>query len=129
MVAWLITMVPGLSEEVITALNPRLSNHSVGAIMERLYVERFFGLGGLLEYAKTGKTRCPWQGATVDGVPWSEEVWCGSGDQYFWARKVEKLRVVTDKDGNERLTWSERKRPDLSAFREALGLPPLEVKS
>jgi hypothetical protein len=44
MVAWLITMVPGVSEEVVSMLNPRLADHSVGSIMERLYVERFFGL-------------------------------------------------------------------------------------
>ena len=123
MVAWLITMVPGVQEEVITILNYRLSHRTVGAIMERLYVERREGLSGLLEYTKTGKARCPWTISVVDGVPWGEEIWCGSGDRCFWARKVDDLRVVIDPDRKERFVWTERKRPDLSKVRETLGLP------
>lgn len=129
MVAWLITMVPGPTEEVITVLNYRLSNRTVGAIMERLYVEKHEGLSSLIEYAKTGKAKCPWKPAMIDGVPWSEELWCGSGDRIFWARKVDNLKVITDKYGQEKLTWSERKRPDLTAVRKALGLPAPEGKS
>lgn len=115
-------MVPGPREEVITVLNYRLSHRTVGAIMERMYIEKREGLNGVVEYAKTGKARCPWRLATVDGVPWSDELWCGSGDRVFWARKVDNLHVVEDSEGRERLSWSERKRPDLSAVREALGL-------
>jgi len=120
-VAWLITMVPGAHEEVITILNYRLSNRTVGAIMERLYVERREGLSDLLEYTKTGKARCPWKISTVNGVPWGEELTCGSGDRFFWARKVDDIRVVTDPAGRDRFVWKERKRPDLSKIRDALG--------
>lgn len=116
-------MVPGPTQEVITVLNYRLSSRTVGAIMERMYVEKRQDLIDLVEYAKTGKTRCPWKLSTVDGVPWSEELWCGSGDRIFWARKVDNLQVIRDKDGMETLTWSERKRPDFTAVRKALGLP------
>ena len=123
MVAWLITMVPGVQEEVITVLNFRLSSNSVGAVMERLYVERREGLSALLEYIKTGKARCPWKHGTVDGVPYSEELWCGSGDRIFWARKVDHLKVVTDEHGHEKFVWTERKRPDFSQIRQTLGLP------
>ena len=123
MVAWLITMVPGVQEEVITVLNYRLSNKTVGPIMERLYIERREGLSGLLEYIKTGKARCPWKLANIDGVPYSDELWCGSGDRLFWARKVDNLKVVIDEHGHEKFVWTERKRPDLSQVREALGLP------
>lgn len=123
MVAWLITMVPGTTEEVITVLNYRLSSRTVGAIMERMYIERREGLSSLVEYAKTGKARCPWKPKNVDGVPWSEELWCGSGDRFFWARKVDNLKVIINNNGQDELTWTERKRPDLTAFRDALGLP------
>ena len=123
MVAWLITEVPNPKEVVITILNYRLSNSSVGGVMERLYVERREGLSSLLEYTKTGRARCPWKRAVVDGVPWSEEVWCGSGDRFYWGRKVDDLRVVLDEEGREKLVWKERKRPDLSDVRKALGLP------
>ena len=128
MVAWLITMVPGTTEEVITILNYRLSHRTVGVFMERLYVERREGLSGFLEYTKTGKANCPWKLATVDGVPWSEELWCGSGDRVFWARKVDNLKVINDENGCEKFVWRERKRPDLTAVREALGLPAPESK-
>ena len=128
MVAWLISMVPGVTEEVITILNYRLSNRTVGVIMERLYVQRREGLRGLLEYTRTGKARSPWQNTTLDGIPWGEELICGSGDRFFWARKVENLKVHIDENGDEKFTWTERKRPDLSKFRETLGLPPLERK-
>ena len=87
MVAWLISMVPGVNEEVITILNYRLSNRTVGTIMERLYVERREGLSGLIEYTRTGKAKYPWKLAIVDGVPWSEELWCGSGDRFFWVSR------------------------------------------
>ncbi len=123
MVAWLITMVPGVEEDVITVLNYRLSSSRVAAIMERLYVERREGLSSLLEYTKTGKPRCRARVSIVDGVPWSEELMCGSGDRFFWARKVDNLHVVTEVGGRERLIWTERKRPDLSGVRESLGLP------
>lgn len=123
MVAWLITMVPGPTQEVITILNYRFSERTVGAIMERMYVEKFGGLSGLVEYAKTGKAKSPWKPTLVDGVPWAEEMLCGSGDRVFWARKVDNLKVITDENGREELTWDDRKRPDFTAFREALGLP------
>jgi hypothetical protein len=121
-------MVPGPSGEVITILNYRLSHRTVGAIMERLYVEKREGLSGLLKYTKTGKASCPWELAIVDGVPWSEELWCGSGDRIFWARKVDNLKVIKDENGREKFIWRERKRPDLTAVRKALGLPVLESK-
>lgn len=129
MVAWLISMVPGINEEVITILNYRLSNRTVGAIMERLYIERREGMNSLLEYTKTGKAKCPWQGTTVDGVPWGEELFCGSGDRFFWARRVDNLKVIVDENGREKFTWTERKRPDLSKVREALRVPPLKDNS
>jgi hypothetical protein len=128
MVAWLISMVPGTTQEVITILNYRLSPRTVGAIMERLYIERRAGLSVLLEYTKTGKANCPWKSARVDGVPWSEELWCGSGDRFSWARKVDNLKVINDENGREKFVWTERKRPDLSAVREAHGPPSLEGK-
>jgi len=121
-------MVPGTTEKVITILNYRLSHRTVGVFMERLYVERREGLSGLLEYTKTGKANCPWKLATVDGVPWSEELWCGSGDRIFWARKVDNLKVINDENGCEKFVWRERGRPDLTAVREALGLPAPESK-
>ena len=80
-------------------------------------------MSGLLEYIKTGKARCPWRNSVVDGVPWGEEIWCGSGDRIFLARKVDDLRVAIDPVGKERFLWTERKRPDLSRVRDALGLP------
>jgi len=126
MVAWLITMVPGVKEEIITILNYRLSQSTVGAIMERLYIERREGLIGQLEYAKTGKARCPWKSATIDGIPYTEELWCGSGDRVFWARKVDKVKVTTDQYGHEKLVWAERERPDFSALRKTIGLSALE---
>jgi hypothetical protein len=123
-VAWLITMVPCLpEEEVVTVLNPRMSSSRVGAIMERLYIERREGLNSLLEYTKTGKARCPWKFSTNDGVPWSDDIWCGSGDRYFRARKVDNLRVVVGAGGHETLVWTERKPPDLSGLKETLGHP------
>ena len=128
MVAWLITMVPGPTEEVITILNYRLSHCTVGAIMERLYIEKREGLSSLLEYARTGKANCRWKLATVDGVPWAEELWCGSGDRIFWARKVDNLKVIKDENGREKFVWRERKRPDLTLVHEALSLSPLESK-
>jgi len=118
-------MVPEIKEEVITILNYRLSGRKVGAIMEQFYVDRQNGLSSRLEYARTGKARCPWRNAVIDGVP-SEELWCGSGDRFFWARKVANLKVIADEHGYEKLVWTERKRPDLSKIREALGLPPPE---
>jgi hypothetical protein len=129
MVAWLITEVPNPTDVVMTVLNYRLSGSTVGSIMERLYVERRLGLFALLEYAKTGKTPAPWKHGTLDGLPWSEEVWCGSGDRFYWGRKVDSLKITSDGQGPERLIWAERKRPDLSHIREAIGLPPLEEVS
>jgi hypothetical protein len=122
-------MVPGTTEEVITILNYRLSHRSVGSIMERLYVEKCEGLNSRLEYTKTRRANCPWKIATVDGVPWAEELWCGSGDRFFWARKVDNLKVIKDESGHEKFVWRERKRPDVTAVRIALGLPFLESKS
>jgi hypothetical protein len=90
--------------------------------MERLYIERHEGLSALLEYTKAGKAFSPWKFTTLNGIPWSEELWCGSGDRYFWARKVEKLRVIHDENGREKYLWTERKRPDLSHVRETIGL-------
>ena len=129
MVAWLITEVPNPTDVVVTVLGHGLSGSTVGSIMERLYVERKLGLGGLLEYVKTGKTPAPWKHATLDGIPWSEEVCCGSGDRFYWGRKVDDLKVESDCRGSERLIWSERKRPDLLHIRKALGLPALEEGS
>jgi hypothetical protein len=127
MVAWLITMVPGIEEHVVTILNYRLSSKSVGAIMEQLYVDQRMGLESRLEYAKTGKGSCPTRISLVDGIPYGEELWCGSGDRYFWARKVDNLCTTTDEQGNVKLTWTERKRPDFSEIRELLGQPALEA--
>lgn len=129
MVAWLITEVPNPTDVVVTVLNYRLSGSTVGSIMERLYVERRLGLFALLEYVKTGKTPAPWKHATLDGLPWSEEVWCGSGDRFYWGRKVDNLKITSDGQCPERLIWSERKRPELSHIREAIGLPALEEAS
>ncbi len=92
--------------------------------MERLYVERRGGLTALLEYARTGKARCPWQFATICGIPWGEEVICGSGDKFYHGRKVDGLKIVRLPSGDERLTWQERPRPDFSELRETLGLRP-----
>ena len=122
MVAWLITMVPGKEEKIIAILNYRLSSKKVGVLMEQLYANQRQDLCVRLEYAKTGKARCPWRYSLVDGAPYAGELWCGEGDRYFWARTVDNLQVITDKYGNERLTWTERKRPDLRGVREALGL-------
>lgn len=121
MIAWLITMTPGSTEEVITVLNYRLSSRTVGAIMERMYIEKREGLSSLVEYAKIGKANCPWKQSVFDSIPYDEKLWCGSGDRYFWARKVDNLEITTDKDGHEKLTWTERKRPDFTAVRKALG--------
>lgn len=121
MVAWLITMVPGVEQRVITVLNHRLSSRTVGKYMEQLYVEHRMGLSTRLEYAKSGISPCPARFTLVDGVPYADELWCGSGDRCFWARKVEYLRVTTDEHGSERLVWRERKCPDLSKFRDLLG--------
>jgi hypothetical protein len=121
MVAWLVTLVPGIQEQVVTILNYRLSGKKVAKIVEQLYVDQRMDFADRLEYARTGKSSCPAKPASVDGVPYSEEVLCGSGDRFFWARKVDDLRVTTDEEGNERLTWNERKRPDLSEIRERFG--------
>jgi hypothetical protein len=121
MVAWLVTMVPGIEEHVVTILNYRLSSRRVAEIIEQLYVDQRMGLATRLEYAKTGKSSCPARLALVDGVPYAEELWCGSGDRFLWARKVEDLHVTTDEHGNEKLTWKERKRPGLSKIRELFG--------
>ena len=129
MVAWLITEVPNPTDVVVTVLNYRLSGSTVGTIMERLYVERRLGLFAVLEYVKTGKTPAPWKHATLDGLPWSEEVWCGSGDRFYWGRKVDNLKITSDGQRSECLTWAERKRPDLSHIREAIDLPTLEEAS
>ena len=122
MVAWIVTMEPG-EHEVITILNYRLSGKRVGKIIEQLYVDQRMDLGSRLAYAKTGQTRCPAKYALVDEVPYGEELWCGSGDRFFWARKVDDLKVIVDKAGNEKLVWKERKRPDLSKIRELFGTP------
>jgi hypothetical protein len=129
MVAWLVTEVPNPSDVIVTVLSYRLSGSTVGSIIERLYVERRLGLHALVEYTKSGATPAPWRHAVVDGLSWSEEVWCGSGDRFYWGRKVDKLKVVSADSGVERLTWVERKRPDLSHVREAIGLPPLRNAS
>lgn len=121
MVAWIITAVPGARQEIITILNYRLSGSKVGKIMEQLYVDQGMGLRARVEYAKNGNTRCPARNSLIDGVPYSEELVCGSGDRFFWARKVNDLREVTNQDGKEQLIWNERKRPDFSDLRELLG--------
>lgn len=41
---------------------------------------------------------------------------------FFGQEKLTIYGVITDEDGREKLTWSERKRPDLTAVSEALGL-------
>lgn len=120
MVAWIITMVPSPDQEIITILNYRLSGSKVGKIMEQLYMDQRMGMSARVEYAKSGNTRCPVQNAIVDGIPYGEELLCGSGERYFWARKVDDLRVAVDKDGREQLKWKERKRPDLGNLRNLL---------
>jgi hypothetical protein len=127
MVAWLVTMVPGIEEHVVTILNYRLSSRRVAEIIEQLYVDQRMGLANRLEYAKTGKSSCPARLALVDGVPYAEELWCGTGDRFFWARKVDDLHVTADEHGNEKLTWKEGKRPDLSKIRELFGPPASEL--
>jgi hypothetical protein len=123
MVAWIITEVPGVREEVIMILNYRRSGSKVCKILEQLYIDRWMGLNGRLDYAKTGRTPYPAHYALVDGVPYGEELWCGSGDRFLYARKVDDLRVTIDDDGNEQLVWKERKRPDFSKFQESLRSP------
>jgi hypothetical protein len=58
--------------------------------------------------------------AVVDGVPYAEELYCGDGQRFLWARKVDKLRVATRPDGQEHLVWEERPRPDLRGLGEIL---------
>ena len=105
MVAWLITMVPGIDQRIITVLNHRLSGKTVAQIMEQLYVHQLTGNASRLRYAKTRKSDCPARMAIVDGLPYADEWWCGSGDRFFWARRVKDLQVTTDEHGNERMVW------------------------
>jgi len=118
-VAWLITMVPGRTEEVIAILNCRCSGSTVANVMEHLYIMRRCDPSVVLAHAVTGKTPYPAQYSIVDGVSWTEELMCGSGDRRFWARKVDSLRVEDDGHGREIFKWSERKRPDLRDVAEA----------
>jgi len=126
MVAWLITEAPGITEKVVAVVNYRRSSSYVGQLMEQLYVLKHHDPSSWLEYAKSGATRCAARPAVVDGIHRGEELWCGSGDRYFWARKVDNLRAETDEYGREHLLWTERTRPDLKKFVEALkpSMPP-----
>jgi hypothetical protein len=121
MIAWLITVVPSPTEEVVTILNYRCSSRTVGQTMERLYLERFAGLAARLRYAKNGETRYPYRLTVLNKLPCSDELWCGGGDRLFRARKVDNLKVTTTSHGSESLMWMERARPDLRDIAEIIG--------
>lgn len=113
-------MVPSPDEEIIAVLNYRKSSKFVAKLMEQLYAMKRYDPSAILEYTVTGKAPCLAWHPPIDGIPWGEELVCGSGDRFFWARKVENLHVEKDEYGVEHFKWRERKRPDLRDIAEIL---------
>jgi hypothetical protein len=61
----------------------------------------------------------PAQFGALDGVPRQGEIICGH-NPYLRARLVDDFSVEIEAEGNEKPTWKERPRPDVSWIRNKL---------
>jgi len=114
--SWLITWEAEgdwvkIENKVAAILNYRLEGDSVREIVELLYVNRY-SLSARLAYAKNKKNiPRPAQFYTLGGVPWTGRITCGY-QPCLYARLVDDIRVQTDDNGEEVLTWKERPIPE-----------------
>lgn len=97
---------------LVAILSSRLSAETVKDFVERFYVSCTGSPAEKLAYAKD-RRRFPYRPEfdRINGVPYEGRIWCGD-NPFLHARFVDNLKVDFEEDGEERLTWDERDRPD-----------------
>lgn len=117
--AWLVTWEwignhTKRKDKIAAILNWRLSPKRVAEIIEIIYANEFYTLEERLAIAKN-KTANPYQTRydDIQGIPWEGRLFCGH-NPFLEARLVDNLYVVKDNEGNQKLIWDEREKPDLS---------------
>ena len=123
MKAWLVTWkwageYAKVKNPIAIILNSRLSPQRVCEIVELIYVNRYYTLGERLKYSNNKKFNpYPAYYNRINGIPWAGEIFCGHNPHLF-ARKVEKLKIGKDENGNEILSWKELPKPDPKIFKQ-----------
>jgi hypothetical protein len=123
MKAWLITWewsgeYAKVENPVASILNPRLSPQKVKEIVELLYVNQNYTIREKLAYSNNKKFNpYPAYYTRINGIQWLGEIFCGH-NPYLFARKVEKIKVEEDENGNEVLSWKELPKPNIKIFLE-----------
>ena len=125
--AWLITWEwtadhAKVEHKVAGILNYRYSSKSIERIVEQIYANSRFAFHEKLAYAKA-RTSTPYRvqhGVVELGqqakekldlpskLPFADEMIYG-GHPWLWARVVRDLRAYVDCDGNEHLSWKQRR--------------------
>ena len=98
-----------IKDRVAAVLSFRLAGRRVAEVMELLYASARYTLSERLEMPLR-PSRNPYRArlGQLHGDPWEGHITCGH-NPFLEARLVESLRVEVDADGEERLTWTERR--------------------
>jgi hypothetical protein len=121
MKAWLVTWESAgtrikIKNSVAAILSSRTSPERVCEIIEVLYVNHNFTLAERIAYSNNKKFNpYPAYFDRINGIPYLGRVHCGH-NPYLFARKVDKLKVTKDENGNEVLTWKEIPKPNPEVF-------------
>ncbi|OGJ64490.1 hypothetical protein A3C37_01770 [Candidatus Peribacteria bacterium RIFCSPHIGHO2_02_FULL_53_20] len=107
MKAWLITWEwigdhAAMPEKVVAILSPHWSDEKVREYVEVLYSNLTYSFSERMSYAKRKKDN-PYP-AKFD--MYGGRIHCGHNPSLY-ARKVENLRVSSNEDGSESLSWDE----------------------
>ena len=105
-------------EKIASILNYRLGGETVRQITERLYVNSTCSPGERLAYANNKRNNpYPAEFELVKGAHWQGRIMCGQ-NPCLYARLVDDLHVESDENGEERLIWSERQKPDFDKLED-----------
>ena len=118
MKAWLVTWEwagnhARVKDPIAAILSPRLSGKRVREIVEFIYVNAKYSLGERASYANNKKFNpYPACYGTIKGIDYLDEVYCGH-NPYLHARRVDDLKIITDSNGRENISWKERPKPKI----------------
>ena len=113
--AWLVTW-GGTGEhakrkdKIAAILNYRQTSNKISEIIEMIYANETYTLEERLYIAKNKKLN-PYP-AEIFRTQQVGRICCGH-NPYLEARLVDNLHVIKDKNGNQKLEWDEREKPDI----------------
>ncbi len=119
MKTWLVTWKwagnhAKVENPIAAILSFRLSGKRVREIVEQIYVDAKYTLSERASYANNKKFNpYPAHYGTIKGIDYLGEVYCGH-KPYLHARRVDDLKVEMNSNGEEKISWKERPKPNIS---------------